>query len=382
MSAEPAVKVIRLPVVGSGSHSPEPKHLADPSGRSRDLPDAPPHIPAGASEGPLADRFARSVRYLRLSVTDRCNYGCLYCRPEEGFSFRPRAELLTFEEMVRIVGVFAGLGVRRVRLTGGEPTVRAGIVDLVGRVAAVPGIAEVVMTSNGHLLPGLAALLAAAGLKAVNVSIDTVDPGRFAEVTRGGDLERVVAGIDAAIAAGLEVKLNAVALRGVTDGDIAALCAFAWERGVVVRFIEHMPMSDGLLYDAGREVSAAAIRAAVEAGFGPLAPSTPQDPARGTGPARYWHLAAEPRREVGIISAMTEHFCDSCNRLRLTATGDLHACLGHDDALSLRDVLRAGGSDDDIRAVIWASVNGKRVGHEFSRTGEGGPRKHMIAIGG
>jgi cyclic pyranopterin phosphate synthase len=388
MSAEPAVKVIRLPVVGSGSHSPEPRHLADPSGRSRDLSDAPPHIPAdphdrpGAAEGPLADRFARSVRYLRLSVTDRCNYGCLYCRPEEGFSFRPRAELLTFEEMVRIVGVFAGLGVRRVRLTGGEPTVRAGIVDLVGHLAAVPGIAEVVMTSNGHLLPGLAAPLAAAGLSAVNVSIDTVDPGRFAEVTRGGDLERVVAGIDAAIAAGLEVKLNAVALRGVTDGDIAALCAFAWERGVVVRFIEHMPMSDGLLYDAGREVSAAAIRAAVEAGFGPLAPSTPQDPARGTGPARYWHLAAEPRREVGIISAMTEHFCDSCNRLRLTATGDLHACLGHDDALSLRDVLRAGGSDDDVRAVIWASVNGKRVGHEFSRTGEGGPRKHMIAIGG
>lgn len=386
MSAiKPTVKVIRLPVVGSGSHSPEPVHLADPSGRAGDLSRGAPHA-LGSSEAPagepLADRFARRVRYLRMSITDRCNYGCLYCRPEEGFSFRPRAELLSFEEMVRIATVFAGMGVRRIRLTGGEPTVRAGIVDLVGRLAAVPGIAEVVMTSNGHLLPTLAAPLAAAGLRAVNVSIDTIDPARFAEVTRGGDLARVTAGIDAAIAAGLEVKLNAVALRGLTDGDIAGLCGFAWDRGVVTRFIEHMPMSDGLLYDAGREVSAAAIRAAVEAAYGPLEPATPQDPARGTGPARYWRLVAAPAREVGIISAMTEHFCDTCNRLRLTATGDLHACLGHDDALSLRDVLRSGGSDDVLRAAIWAAVNGKRVGHEFSRTGEGGPRKHMIAIGG
>jgi len=341
-----------------------------------------PAVPAEVPDGPLADRFARRVRYLRISVTDRCNYGCVYCRPEAGVDFKARRELMTFEEIVRVLGVFAGLGVRRARLTGGEPTVRAGIVDLVGQVAAVPGIAEVVMTSNGHLLPALARPLREAGLAAVNVSLDTLDPERFHSVTRGGDLDRVIAGIDAAIEVGLEVKLNAVALRGVTDRDIAALCAFAWERGVVARFIEHMPMSDGLLYDPEREVPAAAIRAAVESAFGPIAPSATPDPQRGTGPARYWHLAADPSREFGIISAMTEHFCDTCNRLRLTATGDLHACLGHDDAISLRDVIRAGGDDDQVRAAIWASVMGKRVGHEFLLSGEGGPRKHMIGIGG
>jgi GTP 3',8-cyclase len=335
-------------------------------------------------DAPLADRFARHVRYLRVSVTDRCNYGCTYCRPETDIDFRSRKELLTFEEIVRVVGVFARLGVTRVRLTGGEPTVRAGIVDLVGQVAAVPGIAEVVMTSNGHLLPDLATPLRAAGLAAINVSLDTLDPERFHALTRGGDLARVIAGVDAAIGAGLRVKLNAVALRGITGddgvGDIAALCSFAWQRGVVARFIEHMPLSDGMLFDAEREVPAAAIRDAVAAAFGPLEPSPHTE--RDTGPARYWRLVADPTREVGIISAMTEHFCDSCNRLRLTAAGDLHACLGHDDAISLRDVMRAGGNDDHVRAAIWASVMGKRVGHDFSRSGEGGPRKHMIGIGG
>ncbi len=336
----------------------------------------PPGGPLGAE---IQDGFGRRVSYLRISLTDRCNYRCTYCMTDD-VEFRPRAELLTFEEIVRLVGIFAERGVRRVRLTGGEPTVRNQIVDLVGMVAAVPGIEEVVMTSNGHLLADLAGPLAAAGLRGVNVSIDTLDPERFAEVTRRGDLARVVAGIDAAQAFGIAVKLNAVALHGINHDEIPALCRFAWARGTVVRFIEHMPMSGGRLFAPERELSAAAIRAAVEAAFGPLEVSAPASAHRG--PSRYWRLVAEPHREVGIISAMTEHFCDSCNRLRLTATGELHACLGHDDAISLRDVMRAGGCDDDVRTAIAASVGAKRAGHDFQRTGDGGPTKHMVSMGG
>lgn len=338
------------------------------------LPLAPEAIP----NDPLIDGFARRIRYLRISVTDRCNYRCSYCMPEDlgdRLSFEPRSAVLSFEEIERLVGIFARLGVRKIRLTGGEPTIRKGIVDLVRRIAAVPGIEQVVMTSNGHLLPDLAAPLAAAGLVAINVSVDTLDPARFAALTGRGDLARVLAGIDAARAAGLRVKLNAVALRGVNDDELVALCEYAWARAAVPRFIEHMPMSGGQLYASEGGIAAAQIRAAIERVHGPLAPAAPQ--ARDAGPARYWRTAAG--HEVGIISAMTEHFCDDCNRLRLTATGALHACLGHDDAISLRDVVRAGGTDEDVVAAIAAAVTGKRAGHAFA---DAAPQKHMIGIGG
>ena len=332
---------------------------------------------------PLLDGFARRIRYLRVSVTDRCNYRCSYCMPEElgdSLSFETKSQILSFEELERLVGVFARLGVRKVRLTGGEPTVRKGIVELVRRIRAVPGIAQVVMTSNGHLLGELAAPLAAAGLSAINISIDTLDAARFAELTSRGELARVLAGIDASVAAGLRVKTNAVALRGVNDHELAALCEYAWAHGVVPRFIEHMPMSEGQLYATEAELTAAQIRATLEASFGPLVASARALAGIDPGPARYWRI--EGRGEVGIISAMTEHFCDDCNRLRLTATGALHACLGHDDAISLRDVLRGGGSDDELVRAIAGSVTGKRAGHVFERTGQGGPTKHMIGIGG
>jgi cyclic pyranopterin phosphate synthase len=296
--------------------------------------------------------------------------------------FEPRSAILSFEEIGRLVGVFARLGVRKVRLTGGEPTVRKGIVQLAGQIAATPGIEQVVMTSNAHLLGELAAPLAAAGVSAINISLDTLDAARFHTLTGRGDLARVLAGVDAAVAAGLRVKLNAVALRGVNDGEMVALCEYAWARGAVPRFIEHMPMSDGALYAAEAELSAAEIRRTLEAALGPLVAAPPEQPERrDAGPARYWRIAATGR-EVGIISAMTEHFCDDCNRLRLTATGALHACLGHDDAISLRDVIRGGGSDEDVVRAIAAAVTGKRAGHVFERTGQGAPQKHMIGIGG
>ena len=301
--------------------------------------------------------------------------------PEElgqELTFATKSAVLTFEEIERLVSTFARLGVRKVRLTGGEPTVRKGIVELVGRVRAIPGIEQVVMTTNGHLLSELAGPLAAAGLTGLNVSVDTLDPARFEALTGRGDLARVLAGIDAAIASGVPVKTNAVALRGVNEDELAALCEDAWRRGAVPRFIEHMPMSEGQLYATASELPAAEIRTRLEAVFGALTPR-PQ-PGRDPGPARYWALP--DGRELGIISAMTEHFCDDCNRLRLTATGALHACLGHDDAVSLRDVLRSGGSDDDVIRAIAGAVVGKRPGHEFQRSGAGGPAKHMIGIGG
>ncbi|TMQ17977.1 MAG: GTP 3',8-cyclase MoaA [Deltaproteobacteria bacterium] len=337
---------------------------------------------AGAlPQDPLLDNFSRKIRYLRVSVTDRCNYRCSYCMPEElgdQLVFEPRSAVLSFEELERLIAVFARLGVRKIRLTGGEPTVRKGIVELAQRIAALPGIEQVVMTSNGHLLGELAAPLAAAGVSAINISIDTLDAGKFHALTGRGDLARVLAGVDAAVTAGMRVKLNAVALRGVNDGELVALCEYAWSRGAVPRFIEHMPMSAGAIYEPARGISAHAIRTALEAELGPL-------------PARYWSVsgsvsgqgrASATGREVGIISAMTEHFCDHCNRLRLTATGALHACLGHDDAISLRDVIRGGGSDDDVVRAIAAAVTGKRAGHVFDRSGAGAPQKHMIGIGG
>ena len=361
---------------------------SDPGARGRlRLPVVPASVATvpddfrAASSSPAVDASRRPLRYLRVSVTDRCNYACTYCVPEDGIAHQVRAELLRFEEIDRLVAVFAGLGVERVRLTGGEPTVRAHVVDLVALLA--PRVREVVMTTNGHRLPALAAPLAAAGLRGVNVSLDTLDPTRFARLTGGGDLATVVAGIDAARAAGLAVKLNTVALAGENDGELAALCAFAWERGLTLRFIEHMPLSGGALYQPDRELTAATIRDAIAAAFGPLAPAGRDR--RAVGPSRYWAVADDPAdapRTFGIISAMTEHFCDDCNRVRLTADGALHACLGHDDAISLRDLLRGGGTDDDVRRAIAFALHMKRPGHAFQRTGAGAPGKHMIAIGG
>ena len=330
----------------------------------------------------LSDPFARKVTYLRVSLTDRCNYRCTYCMPEEGVDLLPKADVLTFEELERVVRVFAGLGVRRVRLTGGEPTVRKDLITCVERLARVPGIAEVVMTTNGHRLAELAEPLARAGLAGLNVSVDTLDAARFHAITRRGDLARVVAGIEAARALVLPIKINVVALKGFNDGEVGALCDWSWARGITPRFIEHMPMSEGALYAPGALLTAAEIRALVEAHIGgELVPDEPLAGASGvTGPARYWRAPGGGR--VGIISAMSENFCSTCNRVRLTAVGELHTCLAHDDATNLRALLRAGADDEDVEAAVRAAVGIKRQGHEFTQSGCGGPRKHMVSIGG
>jgi cyclic pyranopterin phosphate synthase len=331
---------------------------------------------------PLEDRFARRVTYLRVSLTDRCNYRCTYCMPAEGVSLLPREDVLTFEEIERLVRVFVGLGVRRVRLTGGEPTVRKGVEELVERLAGLPGLEQVVMTTNGHRLAELAAPLARAGLAQLNVSVDSLDATRFREITRRGDLPRVLAGIDAARAAGIaSVKLNVVALKGFNDDELGAICTYAWDRGLTPRYIEWMPMSSGELYAPGALLTAAEIRARLAAQLGePLVPDV-AGAASGApvGPSRYFRGA---RGVVGIISAMSEHFCDTCNRVRLTSTGALHTCLAHDDAVDLRTIVRSGGVDGDVEHAIRQSLGVKRAGHEFTLGGGGGPRKSMVSIGG
>ena len=329
---------------------------------------------------PLQDTFERRITYLRVSLTDRCNFRCSYCMPED-VSFSPRDHILTFEEIERLIDVFTTLGVKRVRLTGGEPTVRRDMVTLVRRLTAIPQLDTLVMTSNGTRLPALAEPLSRAGLAGINISLDSVRADRFASLTRRDQLANVIAGIDASIAAGLEVKLNAVALPDTDDQDIVELCEFAWERGIVTRFIEHMPMSSGALYSESNLLSAAHIRKVIVRHYGrPLVETRTQTAS--LGPSRYWHLEGAPHRQVGIISAMSDHFCADCNRVRLSATGDLHPCLGYDQATSLRDAIRAGASDDELRVAIRETLNGKKVGHMFQETGGGAPSKHMVSIGG
>src|SRR5262245_12733168 len=285
--------------------------------------------------------------------------------PEEGVELLPKPHLLTYEELERVVTLLAQNGVRRVRLTGGEPTIRKDLVVCVERLARIPGIDQVVMTTNGHLLEGLAAPLAAAGLAGLNVSLDTLSAERFRALTRRGDLAKVFAGIDAALAAGLPIKLNVVALAGVNDDEVGALCDYAWARDMVPRFIEHMPMSDGALYSPSRLLTAANIRDLVTAHSGPIVPDEPPGPAALVGPSRYWRTATG--HKVGIISAMSENFCSTCNRVRLTAAGELHTCLAHDDATNLRDLVRRGVTDDDVAAAVQAAVGAKREGHGFQQ---------------
>jgi cyclic pyranopterin phosphate synthase len=334
-------------------------------------------------EGGFVDRLARRVSYLRVSLTDRCNYRCQYCMPEEGVDLVPRAEVLTLEEIVRVVAAMRLFGVRRVRLTGGEPTIRRGLVELVRALAAL-GLDDLAMTTNGHRLEELARPLKDAGLARLNVSVDTLDAHKFRALTRRGDLDAVLRGLEAARAAGFaHTKLNAVVMGGVNDGDdLIALCRFAWSRRLVPRFIEFMPMSDGALFAPGSFVPAAEIRARLSAAFGPLDADEAEVP--GVGPARYLRvrLGEHAGARVGMISAVSEPFCETCNRVRLSATGRLHTCLAHDDDTDLRPLLRSGASDAELRERIRIAVANKRDGHEFTGCGGGAPRKHMVAIGG
>ncbi|MES0371180.1 MAG: GTP 3',8-cyclase MoaA [Mariprofundaceae bacterium] len=342
--------------------------------------------PSGSS--PLIDRFDRHMNYLRISVTDRCNLKCTYCRPgDDSFCPLAHAEVLSFEEIVRIVRIAAGLGVNKVRLTGGEPLVRRGITTLIQMLKEIPGIDDLALSTNAVLLGKHAQSLADAGLSRINISLDTIQPERFKTLTGGGKLETALNGIRAAVEAGFSpIKVNAVVMRGVNEDEIADLIDFAAETGVQMRFIEFMPLCDGNSWSESHvPVEEMLSMPGVKERLVDI--SSAND---GHAAARYIPLSdryadrglsAKGVGEVGFISPMSNRFCDGCNRLRLTADGKIRPCLPADDEIDLRSVLRTGCSDAELEQCLRDAVLMKpEVGiYNFETNGR---KRSMVQIGG
>ena len=338
----------------------------------------PLRLAAGApADGPLIDTFDRVADDLRISVTDRCNFRCTYCMPAEGLAWLPRAEILSFEEIARLVAVFASLGVRAVKLTGGEPTVRNDLPALVRMVRDAGPDLELSMTTNGILLDRLAKPLARAGLDRVTVSCDSLLRHRFAEMTRRDALERVLEGVRAAEAAGLSpIKLNCVVIRGQNDDEVVDFARLSRRTGHEVRFIEYMPLDADQRWEREKVVPGAEVLAAIDAAF-PLVAADGD-----AHPATAYRFADGAPGGVGVIASVTEPFCDTCNRLRLTSDGKLLACLFVLEDVDLRGPLRAGATDQDLVALIrdgvWRKWHGHRIDHpDFVR-----PARSMSMIGG
>lgn len=328
----------------------------------------------------LADSFGRRIEYLRVSVTDRCNFHCFYCMPQSGIERGQHREFLTFEEMERVIRVFTELGVYRVRLTGGEPLVRRNILDFIKMLGSLPAITDFSLSTNGHLLERFAAALKKAGVMRVNVSIDSLDPKTFTQITRGGDLAGVLRGIDAALEAGLKpVKLNMVVMKGVNDAEIEPMIEFAMTRGADLRLIETMPVGSAGVESMAYYYPASGILERIRNKFG--ADPIPAEQGDGAGPARYYRVGAGPSK-IGLISAMSRHFCEACNRVRLTTRGELVLCLGRKDRISLRDLVRAGCSDAELREAIRAAIREKPESHDFSKASGERNLIAMAAIGG
>ncbi|RUL81418.1 GTP 3',8-cyclase MoaA [Tautonia sociabilis] len=327
---------------------------------------------------PLIDRFGRVHNNLRISVTDRCNIRCTYCMPEL-VQFLPRQELLTFEEIERFVRVAASQRITKVRLTGGEPLVRRDLPVLVEKLAHVPGIVDVGLTTNGLLLSPMARALFDAGLRRINVSLDTMDPGRFERLTRRPGFEQVIAGILAAREVGFSpVKINAVAIKGETDLDVVPLGRFAREHGLELRFIEYMPLDAGNAWERDKVLLASEILDLLSREIGPLSPAPDQDP---RAPAvDYDYLDGGGR--VGLIASVSRPFCGSCNRVRLTADGKLRNCLFALEETDVRALIRGGASDDELAAALRDSVAGKWEGHQINAAGFIKPDRLMHSIGG
>jgi cyclic pyranopterin phosphate synthase len=329
---------------------------------------------------PMVDGFGRKVTYLRLSVTDRCDLRCVYCMSEH-MRFLPKVEVLTLEELDQIASAFVGMGVTKLRLTGGEPLVRKGLMTLIealSRHLASGALEEIALTTNGTRLGVHAAELARLGVRRVNVSMDSLRPEVFARLTRGGDLAQVQAGIEAASAAGLAVKINAVALAADNAGEIPDLIAWAHARGHDLTLIEAMPMGEIDEDRSAQFLSLAKVRADLESFW-----TLTDLPLATGGPARYARVA-ETGGRLGFITPLSHNFCEACNRVRLTCTGILHTCLGHEDATDLRAVIRAGASSDDLAAAITLALRGKPKGHDFRIERGAAPSvsRHMSTTGG
>ncbi len=329
----------------------------------------------------LVDVRSRPIDYLRISVTDRCNLRCIYCMPPEGVPLCSHSSILRYEEIETIVRVAVAWGIRRVRLTGGEPLVRQGIVDLVDRLANVPGIVDLSMTTNGVLLSRYARLLARAGLDRINISLDTLLPERYRRISRLGRLEDVLSGIDAALEAGLApTKINTVIMRGVNDDEVMAFAKKTVCEGWNVRFIELMPIGRNRILDgtwSAQLVTAAEIRRAIEATCGPLEAVEAE---AGGGPARYRRLRGA-RGILGFIAPTSEQFCDRCNRLRLTADGQLRPCLLSNVEIDVRTPLRQGGNPAELKLLFDKAAAGKPLRHPLEAYLEP-KRRAMSGIGG
>ena len=331
--------------------------------------------------GTLIDPFGRAITYLRVSVTDRCDFRCVYCMSEH-MTFLPKTDLLTLEELDRLCSAFIARGVRKLRLTGGEPLVRREIMTLVGSLSrhlAAGMLDELTLTTNGSQLPKYARELADHGVRRINVSLDTLDADKFRAITRWGELDKVIAGIDAAQAAGLKVKINAVALKGVNEDELPELVVWAHGRGMDITIIEVMPLGDIGDDRLGQYLPLSIVRSRLAARF------SMQDIDHQTGgPARYVRVQ-ETGGRLGFITPMTHNFCESCNRVRITCTGTLYMCLGQEDAADLRSPLRASESNEPLYAAIDEAITRKPKGHDFiidRRHQRPALSRHMSVTGG
>jgi len=334
-----------------------------------------------APQPSMVDPFGRTITYLRVSVTDRCDFRCVYCMAED-MTFLPKADLLTLEELDRLCSVFIGRGVRKLRLTGGEPLVRRNVMSLIrslSRHLQSGALNELTLTTNGSQLVRFADELVSCGVRRLNVSLDTLDAAKFREITRWGELAKVLAGIDAAQAAGLRVKINAVALKGVNDDEIPSLVEWAHRRDMDLTLIEVMPMGEIGVGRVDQYVPLSMVRAALEQRY------TLTDLADNTGgPARYVRVG-ETGGKLGFITPLTHNFCESCNRVRITCTGTIHTCLGQEDATDLRRPLRASASDELVSEAIDRAIGTKPKGHDFiidRRHNRPSVGRHMSVTGG
>ena len=332
-------------------------------------------------QSPLVDPFARPITYLRVSVTDRCDFRCVYCMSEH-MTFLPKRDLLSLEELDRLCSAFVGLGVRKLRLTGGEPLVRRNLMTLIrslGRHLESGALEELTLTTNGSQLATHAADLYAAGVRRINVSLDTLDPAKFKAVTRWGDLAQVLGGIDAALAAGLKIKINTVALKDVNEDEIAGIAEWAHGKGMDLSLIETMPLGDIEGDRTDQYLPLSLVRARLASRW-----SLQDIDYKTGGPARYVQVA-ETGGRIGFITPMTHNFCESCNRVRVTCTGTLYMCLGQDDAADLRAPLRASEGDERLVEAIREAITRKPKGHDFvidRKNARPAVARHMSTTGG
>ena len=325
----------------------------------------------------LIDPFQRRVTYVRLSVTDRCDFRCVYCMSEE-MTFLPRTQVLSLEELYRIARVFTEMGVDKIRLTGGEPLVRRDVVSLVAKIGRLPGLKDFAMTSNGSQLPKLASALREAGLHRLNVSLDSLNPSRFRELTRTGDLAVVLRGIEAAQRAGFDrIKLNSVIMRDRNEDEVLPLVEFARERGLDISFIEEMPLGQINEHDRAESFLASAELREIIGDRFLLTPTTEDS----GGPSRYYRMVDSDIR-VGFISPHSHNFCHLCNRVRVTVEGRLLLCLGNEHSVDLMPVLRGGGSDQDLQRTILTAMEIKPERHHFTLEQEPQILRFMNATGG